>query len=251
MDTTSQGILSSLVPNEEQINSEQEKIDIVLNNLKERQLQSEVAIQNEENAIKLMNQLHQQSEEASLLATQLVNNPTTTQETKHNLIDNANNLAYYSQNAQYEALKATEQRIKANKMVEIANQQAKVATDLMELNNKLDILMLNIPAKKHNVVDSFQLKCPDGFYQQGIMCSRLIQMNKSKLKKRKGKKIKKSNILLILLILCLMTWLVCRNSDVIQSQLSNNNINVDTIRDYVNTSFANMSNYVNNNFVKK
>jgi len=76
---------------------------------------------------------------------------------------------------------------------------------------------------KFKLVDGFQLKCPDGFVQQGTHCGRLIEISNSSFGEGNVEgfeNAKQSNSLLILIILVLIVVLAYRNKDFVKRTLN-------------------------------
>ncbi len=86
----------------------------------------------------------------------------------------------------------------------MANQRITIATDINNIANQ---------------VDSFELKCPDGFIQQDTSCYSLTerpQINEN------FENTKKSNSIILLLILILLVVLAYRNKDFVKKTFNIN-----------------------------
>ena len=127
----------------EKLKNDADKIIKTLDNAKEKEHQTIIAVKNEEATIKLAETLKEEAEKAHYIASQVINLPTVTEEVKNNLIDNALNLNEKAQNAQSDANIAIGERINAQQAADIANQQAKLATELLYLNKSLEMGSMN------------------------------------------------------------------------------------------------------------
>lgn len=215
-----------LVPNVAQIKMDEEKAANAIKDAQIKEEKAKLAAQNEESAKKLAEQLKNEATSAFTLASQVLSTPSATQEVQQHLVDNANNLADKAQIAQYEASKASEERIKAVQAANAANQQAIMAKELINLNNTLDTstkISNKVTKGTFKLVNNFQLKCPDGFIQQGINCGHLIEISNSSFGEgdvEGFKNTKQSNSLLILIILFLIIVLIYRNKEFVKKSLN-------------------------------
>ena len=74
---------------------------------------------------------------------------------------------------------------------------------------------------KFRILDGFQMKCPDGFIQQGTHCGRLIEISNSSFGKKDIEKFgnssnKQDNNMIMLIILGLILMLAYRNQDLVR-----------------------------------
>jgi hypothetical protein len=213
------------------IKIDEEKAIKALKEAADKTEQAKLATTAEESARKLAETLKQQANEAQNVAIQVINTPNATQEVQQQLIDNANVLTEQAKIAENEAIKASEERMKAEKTADKANQQAKIARNLVDLNGPLDISNMKpsisisnkVTKGRFRLVDGFQLRCPDGFVQQGTHCGRLIEISNSSFGEgdvEGFENTKQSNSLLVLIILVLLIVLAYRNKDWVRRTLN-------------------------------
>jgi hypothetical protein len=209
---------TNLVANTNQTKINEEKVIKILKYAQEKEQQLKIVTQNEKSAKKLAEKLKIEAMTARTLASQVLSTHNATQEVHQHLVDNVTNLAEKAQLAQYEASKASEERIKAVNSANVASQQAKIAKELSNFNNLSDMSFMKptisntLSKDKFKFVDNFQLKCPQGFVQQGTNCRRLI-----KIPNIEGfKNVNESNTLLIIIILILIIILAYRNKHLIK-----------------------------------
>jgi hypothetical protein len=74
---------------------------------------------------------------------------------------------------------------------------------------------------KFRILDGFQMKCPDGFIQQGTHCGRLIEISNSSFGKKdietfNNSSNKQDNTMIMLIILGLILMLAYRNQDLVR-----------------------------------
>jgi len=224
-------VQNDLVANNELIKIDEEKAAKALKEAQEKAEQAIIAIQNEESAKILAEKLKQEANEAHQLAAQIVSTSTASQEVQQKLVDNAVELAEKSRIADYEVGKANEERIRAEKSAEVAKQQATIAKEITKINTGLDISNMKPSIKisnkvtkgKFKLVDGFQLKCPDGFVQQGTHCGRLIEISNSSFGEgdvEGFENTRESNSFIILIILVLIIVLAYRNKDFVKRTLN-------------------------------
>jgi hypothetical protein len=108
----------------------------VIKNLNEKENKVKNAINNEENAKKLVETFNKQIEEAYILAHNIINLPTSTHEVHDKLIDNFKNLENQKDDALYQVDKYNEDSIKAQSAYKIAYEQAKMEDELIPYLNK-------------------------------------------------------------------------------------------------------------------
>lgn len=78
---------------------------------------------------------------------------------------------------------------------------------------------------KFRILDGFQMKCPDGFIQQGTHCGRLIEISNSSFGKKDVETFANSSdnqddIILIILIIAGILFLASRNQDLIKKYIN-------------------------------
>lgn len=224
----SKSVQNDLVANNNLIKIDEKK---ALKEAKEKAQQAIIAIKNEEFAKKLADKLKKEADNASQIATQIVSSSSASQEVQQKLVDNAVELAEKARIADYEVGKAIEERIRAERSAEVANQQATIAKEITKINTELDITNMKPSIKitnkvtkgKFKLVHGFQLKCPDGFVQQGTHCGRLIEISNSSFGEgdvEGFENTRESNSFIILIILVLIIVLAYRNKDFVKRTLN-------------------------------
>lgn len=197
---------------------DEDKKDMAIKYAQEKEQQAKIAIQNEDTAKRLAIQLKQEAEKANTVALQVINAISTSQENKQKVIDYVNNLNDKIKNAEYEVSKAIEERIKAQNSADVALQRAKFADEVVNINNDINILKITNKNTKNKFIytDKFQLKCPENYTQNGIYCSKIIEISNSSFgndvekftdTKKINKQKKKSNssfIFIVILVLILI-----------------------------------------------
>ena len=214
----------NIIINSDQLIMSDEKALKTISEVQNKEELVKVALKNEEDAVNLCEQINLAVEEAYLIANQVINASSESKEVQQQLIDNANNMNEKANIAKIELLKASNERINAEKNAEIAIQQAICAKNLTKINNDLDIStiipIIKIENKtnknKFKLIDSFPLKCPDGFIQNNNQCNRFIEISNTQFEENQTegfKNTKESNNVLIFLIIILILILFFRNKN--------------------------------------
>lgn len=126
--------------NNEKIDMDNEKAMKIIKYAQDKIELAKIAINNEETAKILAEKLKKEAEDAQLIATQVGNTLTVSQDVRFKLVDNALELAERSNHANYEVAKASEERIKAERTVELANQRIMIAQNINKIANKVGII---------------------------------------------------------------------------------------------------------------
>jgi hypothetical protein len=174
---------AKMILNSQQPNIDTDKTQQILQEAREKEEIAKNAIENEKTIRKLAEDLKKEAIQAHTIATQLLSTvPDATQEIQQQVIDNANTLAEKARQAEIDVALATQERLIAVNSAEVAIKKAGFAKDITEINKNLDNIKPRLKKKKLNrkkfkLVNKFKLKCPDGFYQEGAYCGRLVKLS--------------------------------------------------------------------------